>query len=310
MSPQTQTAHIPGHQVPDRVDAWILGSSVASLASAVHLISDANVPASQIHILESRNTPGDGIISTGDPLDGYDHRPGCMPSFNDACMKRLLALVPSAIGSGRTVLQDMNELCASYHHEDVPGTHILIQGDHGPVNLDTRKLGLDLNDRMDLMVLILRRERSLFRKRINELFRDEVRNLNTNQPLDCTKYNQFESIVTPTIVYLKSQGVDFRLNTKIRDIVTRLDSGTVSISGICALRDGVEEIITVSPKDIVIISLGSTTSGSSSGTNKDPPLKMTKIGRFGSIWQRKTRVSAIRITSALASPSPGWNPLL
>lgn len=172
MSPQTQTAHIPGHQVPDRVDAWILGSSVASLASAVHLISDANVPASQIHILESRNTPGDGIISTGDPLNGYDHRPGCMPSFNDACMKRLLALVPSAIGSGRTVLQDMNELCASYHHEDVPGTHILIQGDHGPVNLDTRKLGLDLNDRMDLMVLILRRERSLFRKRINELFRE------------------------------------------------------------------------------------------------------------------------------------------
>lgn len=172
MSHLLQTAQVSGHQVPDRVDAWILGSSVASLASAVHLISDANVPGSQIHILESRNTPGDGIISTGDPLNGYDHRPGCMPSFNDDCMKRLLAIVPSTIGCGRTVLQDMNELCASYHHEDVPGTHILIQGDHGPVKLDTRKLGLDLNDRMDLMLLILKSERSLLRKRINELFRE------------------------------------------------------------------------------------------------------------------------------------------
>jgi len=59
------------------------------LASAVHLILDANVPASQIHILESQDTPGDGITSTGDSLIGYDHRPGYLPSFNDVCMKKL-----------------------------------------------------------------------------------------------------------------------------------------------------------------------------------------------------------------------------
>ncbi|KAJ5455024.1 hypothetical protein N7530_012793, partial [Penicillium desertorum] len=323
MARQLQTAQAQEQRVPNSVDAWILGSSVASLASAVHLICDANVPASQIHILESRSTPGDGIISIGDPLNGYDHRPGCMPTFNDACMERLLALLPSTIGSGRTVLEDMKELCANDHDEDVPGTHILIEGDDGPVKLDTRK-SLNLKDRMDLMVLILKPEKILVRKRINEFFREsffgsrfwitlstifgfqpwhsatefrrclrryssEVRNLNTNRPLDCTKYNQFESIVTPMIGFLKHQGVDFQLNTKIRDIVTRLDSGTVSISAIRALQDGAEETITVCPKDIVIISLGSTTSGSSSGTNNDPPLMVTmeaenKLDENWSIW--------------------------
>jgi oleate hydratase len=167
MARQLQTAQAQEQRVPDRVDAWIIGSGVASLASAVHLICDANVPASQIHILESRSTPGDGIISTGDPLNGYDHQPGCMPTFNDACMERLLALVPSTIGSGRTVLEDIKELCANDH----PSTHILIQGDHGPVELETRKR-LDLKDRMDLMMLILKPEKFLVRKRINEFFRE------------------------------------------------------------------------------------------------------------------------------------------
>lgn len=115
-----------GHRTPNKVNAWILGSSIASLASAVHLISDANVPASQIHILESRSTPGDGITSTGDPVNGYDHRPGCLPKFSDGCMEKLLALVPSTASSRSTVLKDVGNF---YHDEacrDVPITHVLI----------------------------------------------------------------------------------------------------------------------------------------------------------------------------------------
>jgi Myosin-crossreactive antigen len=91
------------------------------------------------------------------------------------------------------------------------------------------------------------------------------------------------------IVFLKNQGVEFRLNTRVKDIATRLDSGTVSISAIRTLRDRAEETIAVSPKDIVIISLGSTTSGSSSGTNNDPPSMTTmeaenELDENWSIW--------------------------
>lgn len=158
------------HRTPNKVNAWILGSSIASLASAVHLISDANVPASQIHILESRSTPGDGITGTGDPLNGYDHRPGCLPKFSDGGMEKLLALVPSATGSGRTVLKDVEKFYDNEVCQDLPVTHILIQGDHGPKKMETRKLDLALKDRMKLTILLLRSEESLARKRINQLF--------------------------------------------------------------------------------------------------------------------------------------------
>ncbi|KAK5805936.1 hypothetical protein VI817_000194 [Penicillium citrinum] len=170
MVQQNKTALVQAHRSPNEVDAWILGSSIASLAAAVHLISDANVPASQIHILESQSTPGDGITSTGDPLNGYDHRPGCLPSFNDVCMGKLLALVPSGCGSGRTVKEDIENLHDDEGCQDVPITHILAQGDDGPKRIEIGKLGLGLRDRMKLTMLMLRSEERLTRKQIDQLF--------------------------------------------------------------------------------------------------------------------------------------------
>lgn len=157
-------------RTPDKVDAWILGSSVASLASAIHLISDANVPASQIHILESDSTAGDGVTSTGDPLNGYDHRPGCLPSFNDVCMRKLLAIVPSASGSRRTVLGDIENFYYDEVCQDIPVTHVLVQGEHGPKRSKSREIDLALKDRMKLTMLMLRSEKRMARKRTDQLF--------------------------------------------------------------------------------------------------------------------------------------------
>lgn len=170
MSRHQQTDQAQGQRAPDNLDAWILGSSIASLASAVHLIRDGNVPASRIHILEAHSTPGDGLISVGDPLNGYDHRAGCMPSFNDVCMEELLSLVPSATRSGRTVLEDMKEFNANESCQDVAGTHLLIQGDRGPERVETRKLRMGLKDRMNLVILMSRTEESLARKRVSDFF--------------------------------------------------------------------------------------------------------------------------------------------
>lgn len=167
---QQQGTLVRAYRTPNKVEAWILGSSIASLASAVHLISDANMPASQIHVLESQGTPGDGISSTGDSLNGYDHRPGCLPSFNNGCMEKLLACVPSASGSGATVLKDIEKYHEDIGYQDVPVTHILTQGDHGSKRIEAKQLDLSLNDRMKLTRLLLRSEESLTRKRIDQIF--------------------------------------------------------------------------------------------------------------------------------------------
>jgi hypothetical protein len=66
------------------------------------------MPASQIYILESQDAPRDGITSTSDSLIGYNYRPRYLLTFNNVCIKKLLALVPSTGGSG-IVLIDIEE---------------------------------------------------------------------------------------------------------------------------------------------------------------------------------------------------------
>lgn len=168
---QQQPVLAPGHRSPEKVNAWILGSSIASLASAVHLIRDAKVPASQIHILESRDIAGDGIISSGDPVAGYNYRAGCMPTFSDACMKKLLNLVPSATNSTTTILEEIEKFNVEKPSQVFPGTHILIRGANGLQKMEATKFGLGLKDRMHLMLLLIfKSEQPLGRKRIDELF--------------------------------------------------------------------------------------------------------------------------------------------
>lgn len=167
---QQQSVLAPGHRSPENVNAWILGSSIASLASAVHLIRDAKVPASQIHILESRDIPGDGIISAGDSVTGYNYQAGSLPTFNDACMERLLNLVPSTTNSNITLLEEIKKSNVEKPFQDSPGTHVIIRGHNGLEKMDVTKFGLGLRNRMHLILLLFKSEQTLGRKRIDELF--------------------------------------------------------------------------------------------------------------------------------------------
>ncbi|CAI7661483.1 unnamed protein product [Penicillium pancosmium] len=56
---------------PDDMDAWILGSGIASLTSAAHLIQEAQIPPSRVHIIERLEKAGGGSASTGDFVNGY-----------------------------------------------------------------------------------------------------------------------------------------------------------------------------------------------------------------------------------------------
>ncbi|GCB24366.1 oleate hydratase [Aspergillus awamori] len=81
----------------------------------------------------------------------------------------------------------------------------------------------------------------------------------------------------PIIQFLQNQRVDFRLRTKVTDIMSHPDGGMDIVSAIRVLHDSSEETITLHPNDIVIVSLGSVTSGSLSGTDRCPPIRETMI---------------------------------
>ncbi|KAE8410137.1 oleate hydratase [Aspergillus pseudocaelatus] len=165
MACKRQSYQKRNQRVQDNGHAWILGSSIASLASAVYLIQDADMPASHVHILESRITPEDGIPTSGDSVGGYDHRAPCLPLLCDECTESLLALVPSSNNAGKTMLDDLNEA-----RSNAPPTRLFTQNGHQVEALEPQKISIGWKVRMNLVTFVLKSEKSLGRKIICDFF--------------------------------------------------------------------------------------------------------------------------------------------
>lgn len=154
---------------PERLDAWILGSGIAPLTAAVHLIQEAHVPPSHIHIIESLSVAGGQTASHGDAENGYDFRAGVRPQYNDMCMDALLSLVPSTSDPSRSVRDEILEFATSLEVQP-PRARFLARKTHGVGRVDAKKMALGLRDRIDLFTLASKSEKTLGRGRICDFF--------------------------------------------------------------------------------------------------------------------------------------------
>ncbi|KAE8404993.1 67 kDa myosin-cross-reactive antigen family protein [Aspergillus pseudonomiae] len=276
--------------------------------------TEANVPPEKIHILEKLAVAGGGTISEGDPVNGYNYRAGGMPSFNGSAMEELLSVVPSRTRKGKTALDDIVEF-ESHALNGTSHTRLLTRRSHGLGRIDPRKINLGLRDRIELFVMVSKNEKALARTRIKDhfsggffksnywlmlattfgfqpwhsatelrrymaRFMHDIHDLNSPRVLDCGRYNRHETIVAPIAHFLTSQGVDFQFNTTVSDII--LDTKNENrVSAICAQKDGEREHkIVLGQNDIVIVSVGSVMSGTTVGSNTEPPsLELMEIDK-------------------------------
>lgn len=109
-----------------------------------------------------------------------------------------------------------------------------------------------------------------FRRALRQYLR-EFHYLNILTCLDITGYYQDESVYLPIYLYLRNLGVDFRFDTKVKDIDTTVRDGRKKISRLNLLENGHHIAMDMGAHDIVILMLGSTVSGSSTGTCDYPP---------------------------------------
>jgi oleate hydratase len=115
---------------------------------------------------------------------------------------------------------------------------------------------------------------------------NDLHALNDPHVLDFGKYNVHESIMVPVARFLQAQGVDFRFNTTICDILFAHDNPDdptepTRVTAIqilparergTSIRSRDEQIIQLSPADIVIVTLGSIYSSILTGNNtRSPP---------------------------------------
>jgi len=74
---------------------YLIGSGIASLASAVYLEKDAGIPGQNIHVLEKDLIPGGALDGTGDTEKGFVVRGGRMHERHYECYWELLSHIPS-----------------------------------------------------------------------------------------------------------------------------------------------------------------------------------------------------------------------
>lgn len=161
--------HTQNNRSPPAVEAWILGSGTASLASAVYLVQRAKLPPHNVHVLDSNISMGAVLHNSGDPIHGYDQFAGCLPFPVGTPLRELLASIPSGKADGNTVLDEIKKGEASHvpannHH----GTRFLVQKTNSREYLSLNKLGLGAKDRVNLALLMLRSEKRLGRNQIKD----------------------------------------------------------------------------------------------------------------------------------------------
>lgn len=154
------------------MDAWILGTGVPSLASAIYLITEAKVPPHRVHILEAVEMADGSTVNGGDPVNGYEYRTGVMFPLTDVHVANLLSLIPSAHEAGKTAVDDILEYSATQPVKRLPRTRFLVEKSNGISCVSPKHVGLGLRDHLDMFRFMPKSEKALGRSTIQEYFHE------------------------------------------------------------------------------------------------------------------------------------------
>ncbi|KAF5246061.1 hypothetical protein FAUST_1472 [Fusarium austroamericanum] len=277
---------------PDSPHIWLVGGGIASLAAAVFLIDDVNVPGSHIHVLEASSKAGGSMATFAKPSWDTGYR---VPSETEG--ETLAARL-------RRFNQESKKLGAS-------GSRLVRQvfdenGAEKPEAVDVSTMGLSVKNQCDLMRVVLETEEELEGLEIQALFEPdffetnfwdlwsslnrfhpwcsavefrrclhrmlhEFPNMGTLSGVEQAPEEDFQAIIKPLTQYLKASDVEFRhvSGLEIEDI-----GSDFRVTALKTYQDSKHVQLTLGPDDIVLLTLGSLTSGMGYGTNDQPPPTM------------------------------------
>ncbi|KAJ5413614.1 hypothetical protein N7509_000241 [Penicillium cosmopolitanum] len=285
----------------ESTQAWLVGSGIASLTAAVHLIHDAGLPGCNINILSHHGETGGGIRSSGDANHGFVLHPGCLPYFNDESVENLLSLVPSARVSGKSLLDAVGdfELSERFSLGMEAQTRFLRNKEGKCERSGGAHLSIGPYNRLQLLKVLVESENLLGHNQIQHFFGNDffatdfwvlwsttfslrpsysviefqrclrkhlpnIHSLNDVRTLDRTRFNLYESIILPISTYLRSKGVNFNFNAKVIDIRFDMDDNSsepTTVTGIVIRQNERERIVILNPNDVAIVTIGSPHSG-------------------------------------------------
>lgn len=316
MSRSPRVASRRDQQVSCSMKAYLIGGGIASLAAAVYLIRDGQVPGRNIHILTEQGFGG-SLDASGSAEQGYSMRGSRMYGAAYVLTFDLFGGIPSLDDPDTSVLEDTFEFSQS-----TPWHAKARLVENGRI-VDLSCWGFSEKDRLDLIRLMLFAEDTLDRKRIDECFEPhffgtsfwlmwcsmfgfetwhsaaELRryllrflrlfpDLETMRIIQSTRYNGYDSIIRPLLSWLADQGVCLEAATQVTDLdFAPFGEGKKIPRRIDCLRGGRQHSIELDEIDLVILTLGSMTAGSSLGSMTSAPVSESeKMEGAWRLWKR------------------------
>jgi oleate hydratase len=281
---------------------YFIGGGLASLAGAAYLIRDCNFKGENIHIIEALKVLGGSNDAAGDAATGFVCRGGRM--LNEETYENfweLFSSIPSLEMIGKSVTEEI----LNFDHLHPTHAQARLVDRHGVIQ-DVKSMGFNNADRMALGKLMITPEENLDDMTIEEWFDHtphffetnfwymwqttfafqkwsslfefkrymermifEFSRIETLEGVTHTPYNQYESVIIPLKAYLDKYGVDFILNTTVKDLDFKPGEG-ITVTAIHLEDSEGEKVITLNSGDLCIMTNGSMTDSATLGDMATP----------------------------------------
>lgn len=299
----------------DHKSAYLVGAGLASLAAAVFLIRDGQMPGKNIHVLEELSLPGgsmDGILNQR----GYIIRGGREMESHFETLWDLFRSIPTLENPDVSVLDEFYWL----NKKDPSNSQCRVIENQGERLTTDGQLTLSRKAIEEIIKLVMTPESELNDVRINEVFTADffesnfwlywstmfafepwasamemrrylmrfvhhVATLQDMSALKFTKFNQYESLVKPMVKYLQDHGVTFQYDTVVNDIKLGHAHNSLTAKTLELTVGGKSKTLNLTQDDLVFVTNGSITESTTYGDNEHPAPMEHDIGPSWQLWE-------------------------
>ncbi len=299
-------------------NAYFVGGGLASMAGAAYLIRDCKFPGEQITIYEGMSILGGSNDGIGTPEGGFVCRGGRM--LNEETYENFWELfksIPSLNNPDRSVTEEI----LSFDHAHPTHAKARLVDKDGNI-LNVKSMGFTQEERMSLLKLINTSEEKLDDITIEQWFAEmphffttnfwymwqttfafqtwssafefrrymrrmilEFSRIETLEGVTRSPLNQYDSIIRPLEVYLRSHGVVFVENCEVVDI-DFADGAGITAKSFTLNQNGQEKIVELGEGDLCIMTNACMTDSATLGSlNAAAPEAVLKP-LSGELWSK------------------------
>ncbi|EMB58639.1 oleate hydratase [Streptococcus mutans] len=306
-------------QKPENVDgksAYIVGSGLAALSTAVFLIRDGQMAGERIHILEELSLPGGSMDGIRNERLGYIIRGGREMEPHFEVLWDLFRSIPSLENPKHSILDEFYWL----NKKDPSFAKTRAIYERGKAIPDDGQLTLSQKAVKEIFDLVLTPESHLQDVQIDQVFSEDFFNSNfwlywstmfafepwasamemrrylmrfiqhvgtlkNLSSLKFTQYNQYESLILPLVAFLKDHNVNFSYQTVVTNILVNRSGSDKLATKIEMTVNDQEKSIALSRDDLVFVTNGSITESSTYGNNNHPAPLTHDLGASWQLWK-------------------------